>query len=91
MNAMKVKDLKRLLENAPDDAEVALMLFANKYRMEFIYPKRGLLLAAKSGGQVFAINQMGTHFSGQWAQDEYTYIGYIDTGKDNNLKFPKDH
>lgn len=82
---MTIKELKTLIENAPDNAEFTIMLFANKYRMEYVHPKRALLLKDKQGNEVLAINQMGTHFSEEWAKDEYTYIGYIETGKNNKL------
>jgi hypothetical protein len=82
---MTIKEFKVLIENAPDEAELAIMLFANKYRMEYVYPKRALLLKDRHGNETLAINNMGTHFSEDWAKDEYTYVGYIETGKNNKL------
>lgn len=82
---MKIKEFKKLIENAPDDAELAIMLFANRYRMEYVYPKRVLLLKDKYGKETLAINQMGTHFSEEWAKDEYTFVGYIESIKKNKL------
>lgn len=82
---MTIKELKLLIEHAPDDAEFAIMLFANKYKMEYVFPKRALLLKDKHGNDVLAINQMGTHFNEKWAKDEYTLIGHIDTGINNKL------
>lgn len=82
---MKIKELKTLIENAPDDAEFAIMNFSGDYEMEFIFPKRGLLIDSPQG-KIFVINQMGTHWSEKWEKENYKLIGYVDTGINNELK-----
>lgn len=84
---MKIKELKKMLEHVPDEAEFSIMLFDNKYELEFIFPKRGLLLKSKNNELVFAINQMGTHFSGKWGLE---YIGHVNTGNDNKLIYKEE-
>ena len=87
--AMKIKELKRLIENAPDDATFSIMSFASRYEMEFLFPKRGLLIDSPNG-QIFTINQMGTHWSKEWEKENYKIIGWIEKDIDNKLKFIKD-
>jgi len=82
---MKIKELKKLIENVPDDAEFAVMNFSSDYEMEFIFPKRGLLIDSPQG-KIFVINQMGTHWSEKWEKENYKLIGYVDTGIINELK-----
>lgn len=58
--------LKKALKEAPDDALVCSMNFAENYELQLFSPKRFLVGQTKKEGQLFIINNMGTHWDEKW-------------------------
>jgi len=82
---MTIKQLKKAIENAPDDAIFGTMDFANGYEINTLLPKRFLLLES-NGKQMYVANNMGTHWNEQWAKENNAkYIGYADRDDEYKL------
>ncbi len=65
---LTVKMLKKALEDAPEDALVGSMNFGADYKLELYSPKRFLVGQTKKEGQLFIINNMGTHWNEKWEE-----------------------
>lgn len=80
---LTVGELKRYLQDIPDDAIFGTMHFADKAEIQTYAPKRFLLLqSGKKGydGPMFVLNNMGTHWNEEWAQkNDANYVGHVDS------------
>lgn len=83
---LKVKDLRKALENVDGELLVADMAFAAGEELQVFSPKRFLLIEAADGQKFFAINNMGTHWNEQWERnnDNAKLRSYINVG-DNKV------
>ena len=67
---LTIKQLKTLIQNAPDDALFGSMDFASDKEIKLYAPKRALLLEGFNS-QYFVLNNMGTHWDEKWGQNEF--------------------
>ena len=65
---LKVKDLKKALEQAPDEAIISYMGFGKNNQLDFFAPKR-FFVGHNKESLLFIINCMGTHWDEKWAKE----------------------
>jgi len=62
---LKVKDLKKVLEDAPDDALVCSMNFGED-KLQTFSPKAYFIAKNDEGDKLFIFNNMGTSWTDRW-------------------------
>ena len=65
---LTVKDLKKALEEVPDDALISSMSFGRNRELQLFTPKRFFIGKSNNGTKLFIINEMGTHWDKEWAE-----------------------
>jgi len=86
---LTVGQLKKMLKDVDDDAMFGIMFPARKNVIEFLAPKRGLILDVE-GIKTFCVNNLGTHWNVQWEiNNEASMHGWVDV-KTGEVFYNKD-
>jgi len=83
---LTVGQLKKLIQNVPDNYLFGTMDFASDNEIKLYAPKRGLLLEAFDS-KYLVLNNMGTHWDDKWSRNEFFLRGSVDreTGEITNI------
>lgn len=77
--ALTVGQLKKYLQDVPDDTVFGAMSFADKAEFQTFSPKRFLYLSRVNCKNIVVINQMGTHYNDVWEKEnKSTLLGWVD-------------
>jgi hypothetical protein len=78
---LTVGELKKYLQDVPDNIVFGTMGFAKNAEIEIYTPKRFLYIKSTKKGvsDKLVLNSMGTHWNEHWAKEnDGEYAGYVD-------------